>query len=37
MKFTLHFTQHIDKKYTDKQNYTIARYQYTGKYLRLQK
>ena len=31
----LHFTSHknIDKKNTDKKNYTIARYQYTGKYL----
>ena len=31
----IHFTsrKNIDKKNTDKQNYTIARYQYTGKYL----
>ena len=34
MSIYLHFTSRkiIDKK-TDIQNYTIARYQYTGKYL----
>ena len=34
MSIYLHFTlrKKIDKK-TDIQNYTIARYQYTGKYL----
>ena len=35
MIINLHFTSHknIDKKNTEKQNYMIARYQYTGKYL----
>ena len=31
MSMYLHFTD--TKKKTDIQNYTIARYQYTGKYL----
>ena len=37
MIINLHFTSHknIDKKSTEKQNYMIARYQYTGKYLGL--
>ena len=30
---SLHVKYRQKKKYTDKQNYTIARYQYTGKYL----
>ena len=30
MTINLHFTS---RKNVDKQNYTIARYQYTGKYL----
>ena len=32
-KFTLHFHVKYKQKNKDKQNYTIARYQYTGKYL----
>ena len=32
MTINLHFTS---RKNIDKQNYTIARYQYTGKYLRV--
>ena len=37
MIINLHFTsrKNIDKKNTDKPNYTIAKYQYTGKYLRV--
>ena len=35
MTINLHFTsrKNIDKKNTEKQNYTITRYQYPGKYL----
>ena len=35
MTINFHFTsrKNMDKKNTGKQNYTIARYQYTGKYL----
>ena len=35
MTINLHFIsrKNIDKKNIYKQNYTIARYQYTGKYL----
>ena len=35
MTINLHFTsrKNMNKKSTGKQNYTIASYQYTGKYL----
>ena len=35
MTINLHFTsrKNIHAKSTDKQNYTITRYQYTGNYL----
>ena len=33
MIINLHFTSRKTNKKTDKQNYTIARYQCTGKYL----